>query len=54
MGRVKFSWSILAPHIPVGRFSCSLVAGFLGNKLVTLRGPLLPTFIYVIFMLIWG
>jgi hypothetical protein len=50
MGWGQFSWPILTPHIPVGRFSCSPVAGILGNKLVTLRGPLLPMFIYVIFI----
>jgi hypothetical protein len=36
-----------------GSVSGSPVAGILGNKLVTLGDPLLPTFIYTISILIW-
>jgi hypothetical protein len=45
---------ILAPHIPFGSISGSPVAGLLENELVTLEGPLLPTFICTICILIWG
>jgi hypothetical protein len=45
---------ILAPHIPIGNVSGSPLVGVLGNKLVTLGDPLLPTFIYTVCMLIWG
>jgi hypothetical protein len=44
----------LAPHIPLGSVSDSVVAGVLGNKLVTLGGSLLPMFIYTVCILFWG
>jgi hypothetical protein len=37
-----------------GRFSSSSVVRILGNKPVTLGYPLLPTFIYIIYILFGG
>jgi hypothetical protein len=49
---VQGSWSSLYLHIFLS--VASPVAGVPRNKLVTLEGPVLPTFIYTIYMLIWG
>jgi hypothetical protein len=43
-----------APHIPASSMSGSPVAGVVGNKLLTLGDPLLPTFIYTVCILIWS
>jgi hypothetical protein len=36
------------------RFSGSSVVRILGNKLLTLGDPLLPSFIYIIYIIIWA
>jgi hypothetical protein len=45
---------ILVPHIPVGSVPGSPVAGVVEIRLVTLADPLLPTFIYTIYIFVWG
>jgi hypothetical protein len=54
MRRFRVRGRVLAPHIPIGSLSGSPLAGVLGNKLVTLEDPLLPTFIYTVYMSVWG
>jgi hypothetical protein len=46
---------ILVPHISVGSVPGSPVAGVLEIRLVrvTLADPLLPTFIYTIYIFVW-
>jgi hypothetical protein len=52
--RFRFCGRILAPHTPLGSVSGSPVAGVLWNKLVALGEPLLPTFVYTTYILIWS
>jgi hypothetical protein len=52
--RFRVRGRILAPQIPIGGIPGSPVAGVPRNELGTLGGPLLPTFVYIIYMLIRG
>jgi hypothetical protein len=52
--RYRFHRRILAPHILKGSVLRSPPAGIPGNKLATHGFPLPATFIYTIFILVWG